>query len=484
MFGWLRPKSPLTDEERRWIDTKFAWLTTEFGARSTAPVITPTEAFFPDDYDEKPEDVAKIFQRLCGYMGIDDKRVELSFYTSDSADDYVNAFNPVISREYALGMYWEENGRAQIMLESSRLSEPMEVVATLAHELGHVLLLGEGRYSRDEPDHEPLTDLLTVYFGLGIFKANSVIREVNWSSGQWAGWSLSKQGYLSGPQCAYALARFAVARGETKPLWKRFLRRDIKAWMDAEIRELQTRAKSPTTSQKSTAASDEIAAEFKRNTSAPSSESPEATRGESELEHEENQDSHEHSVEASTADEWFSHGVAYFKEKQFEQAIAAYEKALHFEPDDSEIRLHLAEALLVVGAFQQGIDHCDRILAADTHDPLVYRCRGRANVFLGSYAAAVEDLDQARKRDRRDVVTWMFLGLAHLGQMDFREARAAFDKALRLNHKWADIYLARSRANEGLGKQKEAEADLAEAIRRAPELADESKRAARLAGIR
>jgi hypothetical protein len=45
-----------------------------------------------------------------------------------------------------------------------------------------------------------------------------------------------------------------------------------------------------------------------------------------------------------------------------------------------------------------------------------------------------------------------------------------------------DIYLARNRAYEGLGKTRHADADLAEAIRLEPLFADEETREASLAG--
>ncbi len=100
----------------------------------------------------------------------------------------------------------------------------MSLVATIAHELGHVHLLGDGRISADEEDHEPLTDLLTVFLGVGIFPANSVIRDVNWHSGNMEGWSISRQGYLTAPMFAYALALFAYIRGEYKASWSKHLR--------------------------------------------------------------------------------------------------------------------------------------------------------------------------------------------------------------------------------------------------------------------
>jgi len=56
------------------------------------------------------------------------------------------------------------------------LLDPMSLVATMAHELGHVILLGGNLLTHDTPDQEPMTDLLTGFTGLGIFTANSAAR--------------------------------------------------------------------------------------------------------------------------------------------------------------------------------------------------------------------------------------------------------------------------------------------------------------------
>ncbi|PQO33066.1 hypothetical protein [Blastopirellula marina] len=122
----------------------------------------------------------------------------------------------------------EEAGYYRIQLNVDGLNDPLSVVATLAHEIGHVRLLGEDRVSREEHDHEPLTDLLTVYLGLGICTSNSVIQEGSWSNGAYGGWSMSRSGYLSMNQYGYALGLYALARGEPKPTWLKYLRPDVR----------------------------------------------------------------------------------------------------------------------------------------------------------------------------------------------------------------------------------------------------------------
>lgn len=63
-----------------------------------------------------------------------------------------------------------------------------------------MLLPGDVRTSRDRQDHEPLTDLWTVYFGLGIFAANAAFeygrRE---QRGDYSYRRSSRLGYLTEP---------------------------------------------------------------------------------------------------------------------------------------------------------------------------------------------------------------------------------------------------------------------------------------------
>ena len=61
-------------------------------------------------------------------------------------------------------------------VKESQLKDSLALVATQAHELCHLILLGPGLLSGDDPDMEPLTDLATVYLGMGVFAANSARR--------------------------------------------------------------------------------------------------------------------------------------------------------------------------------------------------------------------------------------------------------------------------------------------------------------------
>jgi uncharacterized protein YjbI with pentapeptide repeats len=225
MFGRnAKPvKTPLDSANREWIERRWDWLLSQFGRdRMTGcEVVLPLARYFPDKFDGSPQDAKKLLDRVCDYMGIRSETVEMHFY-QDS--------NPVHAEGHqqgTAGMYQEESGKYHVWIEVGNLGDAASMISTLSHEISHVHLLGHGRISSDEPDHEKLTDLLSVFLGMGVFAANSVIYEKYWESGVIAGWSIGRRGYLTMQEFGYALALFAEARAEEKPEWAKSLRPDV-----------------------------------------------------------------------------------------------------------------------------------------------------------------------------------------------------------------------------------------------------------------
>jgi hypothetical protein len=120
-------------------------------------------------------------------------------------------------------------GNMVVAIRSTMLKDPMALVATVAHELGHVILLGGKLMNRKIPDHELLTDLLTVFLGLGIFTANSAARFKQFQENRRIGWSMQRLGYLPESVFGYALARFAIEREEKKTEWARHLSPNVRS---------------------------------------------------------------------------------------------------------------------------------------------------------------------------------------------------------------------------------------------------------------
>lgn len=115
-----------------------------------------------------------------------------------------------------------EDGKYEILLSTKQLLDPESLVATLAHEIAHIKLLGENRIHEN---NEYLTDLTTVIFGLGILNANNAFKSFRGSN--YYEWK--SQGYLSQIQWGYSLALFAYIRNEVSPAWINYLTPNIKS---------------------------------------------------------------------------------------------------------------------------------------------------------------------------------------------------------------------------------------------------------------
>ena len=229
-----RPELPVRAEQREWIENSFELLTQLFGSErlQKAPLVLPSEQFFPLKWEPTEEWANYAFDRVCMLMGVERERVQLEFMVDPWADLRQAGVHLETTRN-AAGLYSEiqSTSLAQITIKRSLFDKPEKMVAVMAHELAHVLLLGDGKITRDRERMEELTDLMTVFSGFGVLSANSA--HVHQSGSR--GWSVETLGYLSPREYGYALAVFARARNETAPSWDRELSTNVRAYMRATL---------------------------------------------------------------------------------------------------------------------------------------------------------------------------------------------------------------------------------------------------------
>jgi hypothetical protein len=244
MLNWLfRPTCPCDPEAKAWVEERLAWLADEFAdsAFSGRPVVLPTDAFFPDPYDGSKKAVRRLLDRVCGYMDVVPDLVAVKFVADAGKIWLVNDAGHYVSG--AAGTYEEGERKFIVRIDRSGLDHPTGLVGTIAHELAHVRLLGEGRVMREVFDNELLTDLTVVHFGLGIFLANT---PRNWD-GQYTKWpdtELRMPEYMTPPMFGWALAHLAWFRGEERPEWARHLNAAGRANLKQGVRYLRATADS------------------------------------------------------------------------------------------------------------------------------------------------------------------------------------------------------------------------------------------------
>jgi hypothetical protein len=227
MFGWFSPKCPLDTYEKTWTEWRMRWLADQFGVERLlrAEVVLPTNELFAEPYRGTVEDARRLMDRLCAHLAIDPRTIELEAL-------------PDVQLPGVAGHY-DRSEQTVIRVAESQLAEPLRLVATLAHELAHEKLLGGGLLDPDVADHEWVTDLLPVFFGLGLFAANATVSEQYENQGQVSWWSIGRQGYLPSRIFGYALALFAFVRGERDPSWAKHLRLDASSPLQGGLRYLR-----------------------------------------------------------------------------------------------------------------------------------------------------------------------------------------------------------------------------------------------------
>src|SRR4051794_9958889 len=108
-----------------------SWLAQTFGLDQLrqVKVVLPTPEFFPEPFTGAPEEGRPLFERVCGYMGVDAHRLDLQFFDADNEGAELSSS--------AVG-YYVRGDRETILLNRSLLRDGEALIATMAHEVAHV----------------------------------------------------------------------------------------------------------------------------------------------------------------------------------------------------------------------------------------------------------------------------------------------------------------------------------------------------------
>ncbi|TDD50693.1 hypothetical protein E1263_30670 [Kribbella antibiotica] len=228
------PRERLVGGRRRWIRSSMDWLAGEFGHDVvTRPIVLPSDVI-PAGYDGSLGAAEDVCARVAERMDLEPGQCALSFGLEEAAHRH----RVGIVRE-ATGRWIRTTTGNEIQLAPSLAADPIALTAIYAHEVGHELLLGTGRITfAHRPDHESLTDLLTVFYGFGIFTANAAYERRPHPNGR--GKQPLARGYLRETALAEALAYYALLRNEREPAWDKHLDPPVRRVMRNHLKVLTT----------------------------------------------------------------------------------------------------------------------------------------------------------------------------------------------------------------------------------------------------
>ncbi|GAA3549516.1 hypothetical protein [Kribbella ginsengisoli] len=236
------PLEELPGGQDEWIEDSMEWFVEQFGSDVfNRPIVRPS-VFIPAGYDGSRAAAYRLFEKVRERMGVPAGRLVVRF---DLDDIDPAAIRTRAQRELAgatrlrFGLWVPGRNRNTIFTSARLLGEPSVLVANFAHEIGHELLIGEGRIAADRPDQESLTDLLAVFQGFGIFLANA-------SFGRLPGGDRNAtmaMFYLRERALTDALAYYAFRRGTRGlPPWQDELDRPVRSGLVIRLKQLQDAA--------------------------------------------------------------------------------------------------------------------------------------------------------------------------------------------------------------------------------------------------
>lgn len=232
MFGLFKsdkPKLPVDDEQRKWLEHAFMYLLHQFDHDKivTRKVMTPTKECFNYTFNGDKKEILALSDQIAKIMEIDPNEIQIEFFESGMEGFYTNTGDVLfMGQEEDVqnpgGQYFDKTGDGKylIALADNLHKDPDNLVATIAHEFSHIKLLGEKRLDFND---EYLTDVVPLMFGLGIFNANTCFKFKTTHQS----WGHSKSGYLSQMDWGYLLALYSFMRHEDEPNWLQYLSREI-----------------------------------------------------------------------------------------------------------------------------------------------------------------------------------------------------------------------------------------------------------------
>lgn len=201
-------------EERGWVLARLADLVRRRGHEHfvLAPLLEPTETYFPDPWGGGAASLERVVRRLLIYADLDEADVDVKIY----ADDEVGG--PLVPAGIGSPAWFVRNHEktVHVAARETAMKDPMLLVPALARVVAEAWRSWYGITTSDPVVEQRLTDITSVYLGFGLLTTDASVRH---SSERAGGFRLNRKktrlGVLPTQVFAFALATQLHARGLT-----------------------------------------------------------------------------------------------------------------------------------------------------------------------------------------------------------------------------------------------------------------------------
>jgi tetratricopeptide (TPR) repeat protein len=391
MFGLFSKKTyqpTITQEDKNWIENNIISFIEVFGLERLRkqPFLFPTIENFPYDNLHDTEQFQKLFEQLCQYWDLNANEIIVTFF-DDLKSKQWTYWVPYGESKEVLGLfnqiYTTDEKRFKVQLAKSNLDTPQLLVAVLAHELAHVKLLGGNYIYPNDQDLEPLTDLVSIFWGFGVFVANSVqTNDIYW---------ISRAGYLPNQLISYANALMCYITGYNERTYYEYLNNNTLDLFKKDFEFLT-----------------------KTNDTALTKEKVE---------------------ECEQTFKVVKQVEEAFVAKNFDEVIEVCTRVLEKKPKDLVAINNIGYALLQQKKYQEAISQFTKAITIDPYWDYPYNNRGYCKLQLEDYENALLDLQYSHEVNPDNSFSWRNMGAYYLATNETDKALHYFEKAETIDPK-------------------------------------------------
>jgi hypothetical protein len=215
-------RSLISSEEEEWQFETAKWVLSNLSdidrIRKT-PLVLPTKDFFPTNHENGHDLALVLFDHVKASAGMSEWPCKLEAQETLPPRQIAEFVHQVFEKEVPLGTFHaagdDQDQIPIVTYNVELLQDPVQFIATCAHELAHYLMMA----AKEPPPlgwdvHEEATDFLAVFMGFGIFLANTAFDFRQHGDSISIGWRISGGGYLKEPALIYALSLFLRMKNE------------------------------------------------------------------------------------------------------------------------------------------------------------------------------------------------------------------------------------------------------------------------------
>ena len=163
MFWSKKYKFPIDEEDQNWIVLMLRWIDEEIFELTSKQTILPTRNFFDHKFTGIEEDGQYVLDAVGKYFDVDKSEIKRNFYSEENIELDRGLVTKKDEGKGTAGVYQQNGNDILIWINKDQLNKPVHLIATIAHEMSHYVLMELYDVTKDsEVEDEWLTDLFTI----------------------------------------------------------------------------------------------------------------------------------------------------------------------------------------------------------------------------------------------------------------------------------------------------------------------------------